>query len=88
MLNNITILIGFMMILNAGFSIIQYRRFLQLQSDSLSVELSGPATDGAQKESDSITLTLDLKIEIAVGLLLGMLGTINKYTANLDSIVH
>ena len=33
-------------------------------------------------------MPLDLQIEVLFGLLIGILGTINKYTANLDSISH
>ena len=39
-------------------------------------------------ESEAIRLPLDLQIEVFLGLLMGIMGTINKYTANLDSISH
>ena len=44
--------------------------------------------NGGQDGRESVTLPLDLQLEVAVGLLIGILGTINKYTANLDSISH
>ena len=89
MLSNIPILVGFLMIINAGFSIVQYRRFLTLQSEEGPESLAQGAGDvSGEEETSRITIPIDVQIEIVIGLLIGMLGTINKYTANLDSISH
>ena len=45
--------------------------------------------DEADLSEDSrIVLPIDVLLEIVVGLLVGIIGTIMKYTANLDSISH
>ena len=61
MLSNIPILVGFLMILNAGFSIVQYRRFLTLQSDDGTEQVGAGAADIAgQEETNRVTLPLDV----------------------------
>ena len=63
------ILMAFMVLVNASFSMIQYRKYVQFY----------------QLDQD-LVMPIDVKVEIIAGLVLGIVGSIWKFTANLKLI--
>ena len=82
MMKNITIIAGYLMIMHAGFSIIQYRRYVTIQLDN---KLPGGDSHSGQ-DSLKIELPIDVFIEIYIGLIMGVVGTIWKFSEEFDSI--
>mmetsp|Transcript_33114 Transcript_33114/g.50771 ORF Transcript_33114/g.50771 Transcript_33114/m.50771 type:complete len:92 (-) Transcript_33114:188-463(-) len=70
---NFLILVAFLVLINASFSMLQYRRHVQLYSPDL-------ISDGF------FTMPLDIKVEALIGLALGVFSAINKFASNLKTI--
>ena len=63
---------GVLMLLNSTFSMLQYRR--HVQSNSIS------------EDDDIIVMPLDIKVEVLLGLFMGILGALIDATSNLKVI--
>ena len=68
-LNTLMVLAGFGVILNATFSMLQYRRFVQNKGGEIDV-----------------APTLDITIEVAMGLFLGIVGAVLDWTSGMKEI--